>query len=127
VRARFLLSAVLAASLGGCAGQPAPDTGARVSHWVDILRGPDARLRKEAAFKLGNLGPTDPATIVPALTEALKDVDAAVRCEAILGLIKCGLIARQAVGDLLKLQQADRDARVRDYAAKAVQKLNASQ
>jgi HEAT repeat protein len=100
-----------------------PDTDARVRHWIDALHGGDARLRKEAAFKLGNLGQTDPALVVPALTGALKDADAGVRCETILALLKCGPTAREAVGPLTELQRADRDMRVREYAVKAVQKL----
>lgn len=122
---RWGLAAVLAMALAGCSGTPAPDTGARVRHWIATLHAPDARLRKEAAFKLGNLGLTDPATVVSALTAALNDADRRVRCEAILALVKCGPAAQQARGELSQLLRADRDARVRDYAAKALAKLDA--
>jgi HEAT repeat protein len=108
----------------GCgSGQPPPDTGARVRHWLETLRKPEAKLRKEAAFKLGNLGNTDPATVGPALTAALKDADPAVRCEVILALLKCGQAARDAVAELSQIQRQDDDARVRDYAAKALAKI----
>jgi HEAT repeat protein len=106
----------------GCKGQLPPDTGARVRHWIEALRGPDARLRKEAAFKLGNLGLTDPATVVPALTGALKDTDARVRCEAILALVKCGPAAREAMPALNDIRN-DPDRQVRAYAGKALKKL----
>jgi len=120
---RLILVAILVISFSGCTAQPAPDTGARVRHWIEALRQPDAKMRKEAAFKLGNLGLTDPASVVPALTEALKNADASVRCEVILALLKCGPAAKEAIPELTEAQQKDRDAKVRDYATKALEKL----
>jgi len=119
---RGLLAVVVAISIGGCAGQSV-DTSARVNHWVAVLAGPDAKLRKEAAFKLGNLGLSDPATVVPALTGALKDVDAGVRGEAILALLKCGTRAQEVTPVLTEMEQRDPDGQVRNYATKALQKL----
>jgi HEAT repeat protein len=116
---RRTLVAALLIVVSGC-GQPQPPP--RVSHWVQALRQPDARVRKEAAFKLGNLGPTDPA-VSPALIGALKDADAGVRCEAILALTKCGPDAQAAIPVLADLQQRDPNARVRSYASKALKKL----
>ena len=118
---RSTLVALFLLSLCGCT--PAPDTGKRVQHWLETLRSPDARQRKEAAFKLGNLGLTDPETIVPALTAALKDNDAAVRCEVILALPKCGPAAKDAAASLRELQRKDPDAKVRDYAGQALDKI----
>jgi HEAT repeat protein len=80
-------------------------------------------LRKTAVFKLGNVGATDPA-VWPALLEALKDKDAAVRREAILALMKFGPGAHEAIGILTELRQRDADAQVRVYAAKALRKLS---
>src|SRR5439155_16911918 len=83
-----------AALLGGCGKeQPMLAGGKPVSHWVQALQNPDPKVRKQAAFKLGNVGPADP-TALPALIEALKDRDAGVRREAILALLKCGPAAR---------------------------------
>jgi hypothetical protein len=126
MRMRLVLISVLLIALGGCSAAPAPNTAARVHHWIEMLHAPDVKARKEAAFKLGNLGPTDPATVVPALTAALNDVDAAVRCEAILALVKCGPAANDAASAIARLQHADPSAQVRDYAAKAVAKLSQS-
>jgi len=120
---RPILVAIVVISFSGCTGHPAPDTGKRVRHWLETLRQPDAKMRKEAAFKLGNLGLTDPASVVPALAAGLKDADAGVRREVILALLKCGPTAREAIPGLTEVQQKDRDARVRDYAAKALEKL----
>ena len=116
--------AVVVVALAGCQANTPPNTAARVSHWLETLHDPDARQRKEAAFKLGNLGLTDPATIVPALTNQLKDTDAIVRCEVILALVKCGTNARETMEELTKVQRNDRDPRVRDYASKALTKLH---
>ena len=120
---RLILAVVLVFSLCGCTTTPTPDSGARVRHWIDTLRQPDAKQRKQAAFKLGNLGLTDPATVVPALIGALKDADAAVRSEAILALLKCGPAARDALPELREVQRTDGDAQVRSYAAKALAKI----
>jgi HEAT repeat protein len=111
----------------GCGkAQPTLAGGKPVSYWVKVLRGPDAKLRKKAAFKLGNVGPTD-ATVLPALVRALKDADAGVRCEAILAVLKCGDEAKEAVPALTEVQRQDRDAKVRAYAAKALEKLQGNE
>jgi HEAT repeat protein len=107
---------------GGCRkAQPTTAGGKPVSHWVEALKGPDARARKKAAHKLGNVGATDPLAI-PALIGALKDRDARVRAEAALALLRIGPAAREAVPALLQTQK-DPDARVRDCAAKALDKV----
>jgi HEAT repeat protein len=125
---RPILFVILLLSLSGCVeGPPAPDTGARVRHWIEALGQADAKMRKEAAFKLGNLGLTDPISVVHALTAALKDADAGVRCAVILALLKCGPVAKEAIHELTEVQQEDRDAKVRDYAAKALQRLKGGQ
>lgn len=123
---RLLLFAALPLALAcGCtASQPTLSGGKPVDYWVESLRSsPDAKLRKEAAFKLGNVGPTD-SKALPALVSALKDRDAAVRCEAILALVKFGSAALEASAVLAELRQHDHDPRVRTYATKALEKLN---
>jgi HEAT repeat protein len=96
--------------------------GKSVDDWVQALAGPDARLRKTAVLKLGNVGPADPA-VLPAVLGALEDRDAGVRREAILALMKYGDGARQAAPILAAMRQRDADARVRSDAAKALQRL----
>ena len=83
---------------------------------------PDKKLRKEAVEKLGNLGAASPE-VLPALTSALHDADAQVRSEAVLALAKLGPNAKPAIHDLDALSQSDPDAKVRGYAAKALEKL----
>lgn len=119
--------AALAIALGGCGPAPDLDTSPRVEHWIETLEGPDAALHQEAAFKLGNLGPTDPERIVPALMAALHDPNAAVRREAILALLKCGPAASDAAPDLAEIEQNDPDHTVRGYAIKALEKLAAAE
>jgi HEAT repeat protein len=92
--------------------------------WARALRDPDAIVRKKAAFTLGNIGTSDPAAL-PALIGALKDADAGVRREAILGLLKFGPAAKQAIPALAEIQHEDRDDRVRIYARKALENLQA--
>lgn len=124
---RCLLVAALLVLLAGCSRQTPPTLagGKPVSHWVEVLQSsPDAKVRKEAAFKLGNVGPTDP-TAFPALVGALKDRDSVVRCEAILSLLKFGTAAQEVVPTLTELREKDHDPKVRNYAAKALEKLQA--
>lgn len=121
---RRLLPVVLLVMLGsGCGRAQTTQVGGKpVSAWVEALHGPDAKLRKKAVVKLGHVGPADPA-VLPALLGALTDRDARVRREAILALVQYGPTAREAVPALTDLQQHDRDAQVREYAAKALAKL----
>ncbi len=118
--------AVLCGLLIGCGQtQPTLSGGKPVEHWIQALNDPDARVRKEAASKLGNAGPANSA-VLPALIAALKDTDAKVRCEVILALVKFGPDATEAVPDLTELQTSDSDARVRAYAAEALEKIQKS-
>jgi HEAT repeat protein len=98
----------------GCSKPPQPPTtgGHSVDHWVQALRGPDPKVRQEAARKLGNAGPLED-TVYPALANALQDQEPAVRCEAILALLKLGPLAREALPRLAELQRKDRNARER--------------
>jgi HEAT repeat protein len=120
---RSVLLVILLLSLSGCGAAPPSMAGGK---WAAALRDPDARLRKKAAFTLGNIGPSD-AAVLPALLNALKDREAAVRCEAILALLKYGPGARDALPALTELQRHDPDVRVRSYAARAVQRLGAAE
>jgi HEAT repeat protein len=122
---RPILAFLLVIMLTGCRSRPVVDSAPRVRHWIETLRRDDARLRKVAAFKLGNLGLTDAGIVVPALMAALEDVDASVRREAILALLKCGPAAREAAGKLTEVERKDSDATVREYADRALKKFEA--
>jgi HEAT repeat protein len=118
---RFVPPLLVALLVTGC-HRPAPLAGGEpVSHWVQVLKSPDARQRKLAAHHLGNAGPVE-ETVVPALIEALQDREPLVRGEAALALGKCGPAAKDAAPALTALQQ-DRDADVRNYAADALKKV----
>jgi len=115
--------AVLCGFLIGCGqSQPTLSGGKPIEHWLQALKNPDARVRKEAASKLGNAGPANSA-VLPALIAALRDSDAKVRCEVILALVKFGFDANEAVPILTELQKSDNDARVRSYSAEALEKI----
>jgi HEAT repeat protein len=98
--------------------------GKPVSHWLHALHNPDPMERKEAADKLGNVGPADPAAC-PALADALRDPDAGVRGAAILGLVRCGSAAKAAAPALEDLKEHDPDPGVRRYAGGALEKIHA--
>jgi HEAT repeat protein len=126
VSMRALLWAALAFLACGCAKSPPLAGGKPVSHWVEALHGRDAKARKKAVAKLGNVGPADPA-VLPALRAALRDGDPGVRREAVLALLKYGPGARAAAGALAELRQRDRDPQIRAYAVKALARLQAAE
>ncbi len=115
---------VLALASGCGPAAPTLAGGKPVSHWLQALHAADANERREAAEKLGNVGPADPAAC-PALAEALRDPDARVRGAAILGLVRCGPSAKAAVPALQDLRDHDPDAGVRNYAGRALEKIQA--
>src|SRR5262245_60009061 len=100
----FILAALATVPSAGCAKPQALGGGKPASHWVGALQGPDPKVRKQAALKLGNIGASDPRAL-PALIGALKDTDAGVRREAIVALVKCGPGALEAIPALADLRQ----------------------
>ena len=122
----FTLTAMVAVLLSGCGkSEPIVSGGKPAAYWVKASKDPNVSLRKQAVIKLGNIGTADEAAL-PALMEALRDREAAVRKEAILALLKCGPVARQALAPLNELRLRDPDPDVRAYAAKATKKLDKS-
>jgi HEAT repeat protein len=108
--------------VAGCGARaPLQSHGRPVSHWVEALREPDARVRKKAVHALGHAAGVD-AEALTALIGALKDRDAAVRAEAVLALLNLGPAAQEAIPALEEAQK-DRDARVRAYSGKALEKI----
>jgi HEAT repeat protein len=120
----LVLAGIVAIFLGGCGQSQKPSlAGSKpVSHWLQALNDADAKVRRKAVFKLGNVGVRDSAAL-PALIDELKDCDPTVRCEAILALVKNGRAAKDALPTLTEMQQHDRNAQVRAYAARACEKL----
>jgi HEAT repeat protein len=122
-KARLLLATVL---LAGCGSREPPlAAGKPIEFWVESLTSPDAKLRKKAATKLGNVGPAH-KDVLPALLRALQDRDAGVRREVIVAVVKFGPAAREALPILRDMQTRDPDLKVRHYATKAVKKLEES-
>src|SRR5262245_25707142 len=114
----LLAGLALALALGCTPAAPTLAGGKPVAHWLRALHAADPAERREAAEKLGNVGPADPSAC-PALVEALGDADARVRGAAILGLVRCGPAAKAAVPALEGLKERDPDPGVRDYAGRA--------
>jgi hypothetical protein len=117
----FLVVGVLIFASGCGDERPLVARGKPVSHWLNELKSPKAKSRKQAAFCLGLVGSRDAAAI-PALIQTLKDDEAEVRRSVVLALLNIGPAAREA---LPALEQARRDAdeRVRSYVPKAIQKI----
>src|SRR5262245_53935508 len=106
---RSTLTAIAVATFAACGCGPAPPTqagGKPVSHWVQELKNPDAKARRHAVAKLGNVGTADPDAL-PAIRSALADADAGVRTEAIQALVKFGPAAKEAESQLLHLEKND--------------------
>ena len=116
---RYFLLGIFLISVSGCGGAPPAMAGGK---WAEALRNPDDRVRKQAAFTLGNIGPSDPA-VLPALIGALKDRDAGVRAEAALGLLRIGPAAKEAVPALQEAARKDTNPTVRAHAGKALEKV----
>jgi HEAT repeat protein len=96
--------------------------GKPIHHWIELLQQGDAPARKQAAFKLGNVGAADAAAF-PVLMLALEDRDINVRCEVIRALLKAGPSARDALPKLVHMTRHDPSAQVRGYAARAAEKI----
>jgi hypothetical protein len=122
--AQIVTAMLVILSLAGChkEEQPVLAGGKSVGHWIERSRDPSDKVRKEAVAKLGNVGHADPA-ILPALIAALKDKTAAVRREAIVGIWKYGPETSDAREPLRIVQTYDPDPAIRDFATKAMQKL----
>ena len=120
---RFAVAALLMAAIGGCHKTPPTQSGGKsVSYWLEAVTGPDAKLRKEAVEKLGNVGPTDPAAL-PAVIRALRDQDAKVRRAAIVALMKFGPLREETKPILTDLKARDPDVQVRSFAARALDRV----
>jgi hypothetical protein len=121
---RLIALLVVALAASGCnKSGPMLAGGKPIDVWLNALKGPDAKMRKTAALKLGNVGPAHPA-VFSALHDALKDRDADVRCEVILALVKFGPDAKDALPALGLICRNDSNAKVREYAAKAIPKID---
>ncbi len=102
--------------VAGCGGRP-------TSEWVDRLKAKDSADRLHAIRALSER-PAEAAVVVPALTDALKDVDPFIRRDAACALAKLGPGARPAVQALRPLLK-DRNHGVRKAATEALKKIDA--
>jgi HEAT repeat protein len=120
----MMMALIVMATFVGC-GQPAAPKTAHyrpVSHWVKALKDPDAKVRRKAVRILGNVGTND-AAVIPSLIVALRDADVNVRNEAIVALMKIGAPAKEAIATLENIKAHDADAKGREYAGKAIDRI----
>lgn len=127
-RTRLFLAVVAAvAAVAGC-GQSDPKVsagGRSTSEWVEQSKNVDPKISRKAVTELSHLGIADPNAI-PTVIDAVRDPDPGVRREAVLGLLRLGPKARDAAAVLSEAARSDRDPTIRDYAAKALEKVQAA-
>ena len=95
--------------------------GKPVDHWINELKQPDPKARRNAVAALQGVGASDEAAI-PAITDALKDRDAKVRDAAVVALLNIGPDAKGAVSALQEAAN-DKDAKVRAHAVAALRRI----
>jgi hypothetical protein len=109
-------------ALAGCGPTPPPTAhGKPVAYWVEQIHSGDDKTRLQAVKALANVGAKDP-TVVPALTDAVRDKKEQVRVEAILALLRIGPDAADAVPALTEASR-DRNTKVREAAARALERI----
>jgi hypothetical protein len=116
---------VVALSGSGCVrGERGPllAGGREVKSRLADLRNPDARIRRQAVLKLGNVGDDDPA-VPEALFQALYDADVLVRRDAVVAVMKLRSPGEEIIAQLGTMSRSDRDTGVRDYARRALARL----
>ena len=113
-----------------CAGcgkaYPITSGGRTASAWAEVLQAPNeaVALRRKAATKLGPLVLIDEAAM-PALLLGLKDNDAGVRRLAVRSLgIYSGPRAEEVLPTLAELEHEEKDKKVREALAAAIERLS---
>ena len=123
MRSLWIVILLVVVSVSGCSQAPAITAGGKpIEFWFESLKSHDAKLRKKAVAKLCSVGTENPA-VFPALVGALKDPDADVRCAAVVALANIGPAGRYAISVLDEVRRKDRNARVRNHAARVVASL----
>ncbi len=85
------------------------------------LKDEDAEVRVMAVWCLGTYARPKVDMVLPVVTVALDDGDPGVRGAAAQALEKFGVTAKQAGPALARLREHDPDAKVREFAAKALE------
>ncbi|MGP0062331.1 MAG: HEAT repeat domain-containing protein [Isosphaeraceae bacterium] len=112
-------------ALSGCGGTergPILAGGREVKSWVADLHNPKPKVRRQAVLKLGNVGDEDPS-VADALADALQDTDPLVRSDAILAVVKLKQPGAAIKERLEIMSKSDQNARARDLAGKALERL----
>jgi len=99
----------------GCAGRS-------TAEWIELTKSKDSAERLHAVKALAERT-SEASTVVPALTDMLKDPDAFVRRDAAAALGRFGAQAKSAIPALLAAQ-SDKNPHVRDEAIKAIHEID---
>lgn len=119
----YRLSIVGLLFLVGCGERRQPlAAGKPLDYWFNAAEQKNPKLRAQAIAKLGNIGPSE--RVCSVLLAAARDQDPHVRCQAILAFVKLPDLAIKSLPIIRELNAHDNDARVRKYAASAIEKLS---
>jgi HEAT repeat protein len=122
-RTRGWTAAIIALStVSGCKRDdrgPMLAGGREVKSWMADLHDRKPTVRRQAVLKLGNVGDSDP-TAAEGLAEALRDSDTIVRRDAVSAIAKLRNPGDDIMAWLRIMKDRDTDARVRDYAQRAL-------
>ena len=119
----FLATAVVIAGCRRDDRGPLLAGGREVKSWVAALNDPRPAVRRQAVLKLGNVGDADPAAAV-GVASALHDPDKTVRRDAVHAIVKFVQPAAETLDRLREMSRSDPDLTVRDFAGKALAKLD---
>ncbi len=117
-----LFGTVAFSGCGGTERGPILAGGREVKSWVADLHNPKPKVRRQAVLKLGNVGDEDPS-VADALADALQDTDPLVRSDAILAVVKLKQPGAAIKERLEIMSKSDQNARARDLAGKALERL----
>ncbi len=123
--AAFSITSATALFCLGCGAEergPLLAGGREVKSWVADLKSPNAKVRRQAVLKLGNVADADPS-VAPALIDALGDKDPLVRHDALMAAVKLKSPANDLINTIQAMAAGDKNKDVRESAGKALKKL----
>ncbi len=113
---KLLAATFLAVLVVGCKNNITHEEGnfegLYTSQWIEQLHSEDVEVRRNAARAMGELGPEEADSTVPALIESLKDPDSGVRLSSIQALSKLGPVKARPASGALGRAINDKDKRV---------------
>jgi HEAT repeat protein len=124
---KLLAAAFLAVLFVGCNNgithEEANYEGYTTTDWIDRLHSEEIEVRRDAAKAMGELGPEEASSTVPALIQSLKDEDTLVRLYSIRSLSKLGPVKSRSASAAVGRAINDKDKRVAKEAIKLYKEI----